>query len=559
MLRNFRREPSPREPLPWSPRTTGVRNRGVRNAGLFLVLGATLLEVDLSGQDLNVGLSTVRSHRLANVTIGNLGPQTNDRFAQALAAGDLDGDGLDDLAVGIPQDDGPIPAPVTNSGSVSVYFGAGGSGLAGAAPRRIAQAVSGFEVNDRHGHALAICDFDADGFADLAVGAIGEDIGAIDSAGAVLVYPGDAGGPVVETFAVFTQDTVGIGDAAEAGDAFGAALACGDFDADGFPDLAIGAPAEDVGAAVNAGWLVVLRGSASGLQAEGSHSLTQGGPEVADDPEPNDQFGASLAAGDFDGDGFDDLAVGVPGEELAAGAVHVLFGALAGLSGFESLYFTDASLGGLTESGDNFGLALAFGDFDADGFDDLAVGIPLETFASSGGPIVETGQVAVVRGSATPPGPVAYWAENNIHFPGASEANDRFGLALAVADFNGDGRADFAAGHSGETIDFAQDGGVTVMVGTADGPAPTAGRRLFVAGSDGFPGPPPPDSPGRELGRALAAGDFDGDGYADLAIGAPHETIEGIAGAGAVTVLPGALFADGFELELPFAPWAIDP
>ncbi|MBP9145436.1 MAG: FG-GAP repeat protein [Thermoanaerobaculia bacterium] len=518
-----------------------------------------MLAVELSGQDLNVGLSPVRSHRLANVTIGDLGPQTNDRFAQALAAGDLDGDGFDDLAVGIPQDDGPLAAPVANSGGVSVYFGAGDTGIAGAPPRRIAQSGSGYEVNDRHGHALAICDFDGDGFADLAVGAPGEGLGAIDAAGAVFVYPGDAGGPVVGAFALFTQATVGIADTAEAGDAFGAALACGDFDNDGFADLAIGAPSEDVGAAVNAGWVAVLRGSAAGLSATGTHTFTQGGPDVADDPEPNDQFGASLAAGDFDGDGFADLAIGVPGEELSAGAVHVLFGALAGLTGFESLDFTDATLGGLTEAGDNFGLTLAFGDLDGDGFHDLVVGIPLETFASSGGPIVETGQVAVVRGSVTPPGPVSYWAENNIHFPGASEGNDRFGLALAVADFNGDGRADFAAGHSGEAIGFAQDGAVTVMVGTADGPAPTAGRRLFAAGADGFPGPPPPGSPGRELGRALAAGDFDGDGYADLAIGAPHETIEGVTGAGTVTVLPGAQFADGFEHEVPLAPWAIDP
>src|SRR5690606_6685485 len=100
----------------------------------------------------------------------------------------------------------------------------------------------------------------------------------------------------------------------------------------------------------------------------------------------DESFGAALATGDFNNDGYDDLAIGVPGEDPAAGgtsavdggAASVLRGSASGLTGVTTQIRSQANLEGVHEHGDAFGYSLAAGDFDDDGFDDLAVGVPGE-------------------------------------------------------------------------------------------------------------------------------------------------------------------------------------
>jgi hypothetical protein len=515
--------------------------------GVFLSLCALFPAPSWSGQA--VGLSPIGAYRLENPPLqGDAGPQESDTFAATLARGDFNGDGYADLAVGVPRDDGPISVPISDSGSV-MYYPGGPTGPATIPARVLRQpAGSGLESGDRHGSALAACDFNHDGFDDLAVGAMGEDIGTIDGAGAVFVYPGTAGGPENSGFLLLTQDTADIPDQAEANDAFGAALACGDFDADGFDDLAIGSPGERIGTVDLAGWIVAIPGSATGLVAAAAMAFSQADPLIFSGPEIGDQFGSSLAVGDLDGDGFDDLAIGSRGEDDFAGCTHVLFGSPADLIASGSMVLSDERLGGLSEAGDQLGMSLAIGDFDADGFDDLVLGIPHETFNSITGVVPRTGQVVVVYGHAALPalGRIEYWAENNIFLPGTSEAEDHFGEALAVGDFDGDGYADLAVGHPGEEIVAPYDGAVTVMSGSAAGLNENRGR-LFLPAAEGVPGPPPGQSFDRSFGAALAAGDLDRDGHGDLVIGAPFEFIDGLESAGSATLLFGALFADGFE------------
>ena len=122
--------------------------------------------------------------------------------------------------------------------------------------------------------------------------------------------------------------------------AAGAAQVHGDFNGDGIADLAIGVPNEDVGTIADAGAVNVLYGTATGLSSATNQIWTQNSLGIVGDvSEDFDLFGFALAAGDFNGDGFDDLAVGVVGEDVAvfmgtvanAGAINVLYGSANGL------------------------------------------------------------------------------------------------------------------------------------------------------------------------------------------------------------------------------------
>jgi hypothetical protein len=250
--------------------------------------------------------------------------------------------------------------------------------------------------------ASAEADFDNDGLADLAVGVPREGVGGTDLAGAVNVLPGSPTGPTGAGSQQWFQGGGGVPDTAEPLDFFGTALAAGDFNNDGFGDLAIGAPGEDVGTITQAGAVNVLYGSASGLAAAGGQFFSQDTAGVLGSAEAKDGFGSALGVSDFDNDGFADLAVGVPSEGLGAltqaGAVNVLYGSAGGLTATGNQQFLQGVGGvlGTAEIGDEFGFALTSGDFNTDGFGDLAIGVPLEDIGTR----FDAGGINVLYGSA---------------------------------------------------------------------------------------------------------------------------------------------------------------
>ena len=426
---------------------------------------------------------------------------------------DFNGDGFDDLAIGVP---GEGIRGAALAGAVNILYG-GTGGLAGT-NQLLTQGNP--EAVDLFGLAVAKGDFNADGFTDLAVGAPSEDVGAAGLAGAVNVFYGSAAG-LPATSQVRLQGNP------ENSDRFGSALDAGLFNDDDVLDLAVGAPGETVGGRPDAGAVSVFYGSAAGLPAT-SQGLFQGNPEQGD------RFGATLVAGFFNADQ-GDLAVGAPGEDVGtaggAGAVSVFSGAPGGLPATSQV-----RLQANPEVGDQFGAALAAGFFSGSIFSDLAVGAPTETLGGT----ADAGAVSVFLGSAIQlSGTAAQTLVQGSGVGGTAEAGDEFGSALAAGFFDA-GPSDLAIGAPFEDLGATSNAGaVNVVYGSNTG---LVGRNQTL--TQNSPGVVGTAESGDLFGAALARGiflnNFNGDDFADLAIGAPGEDVGTAADAGAVNVQYGS-------------------
>jgi hypothetical protein len=325
----------------------------------------------------------------------------------------------------------------------------------------------------------------------------------------------------------------------------------GDFNGDGFADLAIGAPREYVGTVSRAGAVHVLYGASAGLSGSGSQLWHQDVAGIEETAETNDHFGSSLAAGDFNGDGFVDLAIGVSRESFGAqglGVVHVLYGTSTGLTASGSQLW-DKDVAGIegTAGEDGFGGSLAAGDFNGDGFADLAVGAPATTVGPSYN--AGAGAVSVIYGSPTGLSAAGnqYWTQDTAGIKGMPCREDLFGAALAAANFGRAAQDDLAIGIPDEGLgargeDPACDrqlysaGVVNVIYGSSAG-LTASGNQLWHQNRSGIKGTAGTND---QFGGALAAANFGRGAHADLAVGAPSDTLGQIRWAGAVNVIYGS-------------------
>jgi hypothetical protein len=364
----------------------------------------------------------------------------NDKFGTSVASiGDLDGDGIGDMAVGAPSQTG---AP--SAGSVQVLFmNANGTVKSS---QKIGFNIGGGPAladGDYFGHSVAaIGDLNGDGIMDLAVGASKDDTGGYIT-GAVYVLFMKANGTVNSSQKIAAG--VGGGPALAAGDRFGSSLAAvGDLDGDGIGDLAVGAVSDDTGGNYR-GAVHVLFMNAGGTvkSSQKIASGTGGGPVLND----FDVFGVSTAAlGDLDGDGVTELAVGAMFDDTGGagrGAAYVLF--LNANGSVKSSQKIASGIGGapVLADGDYFGSSVAtLGDLDGDGVTDMAVGAYRDDTGGSG-----RGAVHVLFLNAD--GTVKE-STRIAHATGGGPAlvdDDRFGSGVAaVDDLDGNGVIELAVG-----------------------------------------------------------------------------------------------------------------
>ena len=372
--------------------------------------------------------------------------------------------------------------------------GAGRGGVAVVGSERVSVAEP--QANERFGAAIASADFDRDGFADLAVGAPDHNTGGRARVeGAVTTLYGSRSGldrrnMVSEPGSRFPFRFA----------RFGAALAAGDLNGDGYADLAIGVPGGDAlpDEARGSGTVRVLFGGDDGLRK--GRTLRRPRSSLG-------RFGSVLAVGDVNGDDREDLITGAPGVPAASVPGHVSFcaGTDAGPRRCEMLTELE---GGPT--------ALAVGDVTGDGLGDVVAGIPVDDYPLYLGAPAPAGSVVLWPGGRRGPKERSVTiTQDTDNVAGNDQAGDQFGAAIAVAHLDGDPFADVVVGTPGE--DEAV-GRVTVIYGSRDG-LPTAEGPIYAQDTVSVQGRL---TPGHRFGAAVALLGAGGDGRRpDLLVTAP--------------------------------------
>lgn len=261
-----------------------------------------------------------------------------DNVTNDLVAGDLTGDGVDDLVA--TQEHGPY------GNQPALVLKGGGGGLTEAPDGKLPE-----------GDAAVIGDVDKDGHGDLVVERAAKPEGPEHSSRIEVVY-GDENG-LSDRHDVLDQDSKGIpGKKKQKDNEWGSALDVGDTDGDGYADVAVGNPGEKVDGEYHAGSVTLLKGGPRGLSGEDARSFDVATDGIAGKPQDSVKFGLDVALRDLDSDGHKDLATGAP-DMNGHGRVHVLPGTKNGVTAHGTTSFTAKDVSGLPKNEELFSLDMA--------------------------------------------------------------------------------------------------------------------------------------------------------------------------------------------------------
>ena len=471
-----------------------------------------------------------------------------------ITSGDFNGDGIDDLAIGAPLADGPGESR-PDAGEVYVIFGgdyAPGTAFdaAGTDFTPVNATIFGKSPSAFFGAALAAGDVDGDGIDDLVIGAPQQDVGLaaprVDAGEAYVVLGSGALAASIDLATALPYLTV---QGASANDQLGMGVATGLVNADGLADLVIGAPFGDgpgVGARMDGGEVAVIFSTTGtrDLAAVPPDSLLFGG-------EAGDNFGMSVAAGDFDGDTFADVvtaarfADGPANGRTDAGEVYVFRGAAA-LPAIQDVVAGTHDLILLGGAFDNFG-SVAVADLNGDGLGDVVAGGPGNSghvVAFLGRPLPGPGALTLDVTAAVPQVELNWLGFFNPVF-----GSSGLGFEVTASDLDADGALDVVTSASNWETPIGTTGAILAVVDP-----PLAIGSVTSYSLDPTIGPLPEVTIMRPVGAssplgAVGIGDFDHDGFDDLATAIPGMS----SGAG------GSRFAGGLAFVYFAGPGALVP
>jgi hypothetical protein len=467
------------------------------------------------------------------------------------SAGDFNGDGIDDILIGATQAD---PNSLSEAGETYLVYGGTSIGSSGIFELSSLDGTNGFVLNGitafyYSGMSVSSAgDFNGDGYGDILIGASAADPNGISDAGETyLVY----GGASIGSSGIFELSSLDgtngfVLNGITAGDRSGYSVSsAGDFNGDGYDDILIGAHKSDPNGISEAGETYLVYGGtaigSSGIFELSSLDGTTG--FVLNGITAGDFSGYSVSsAGDFNGDGYDDILIGAyksdPNGISDAGETYLVYGGTAigssGIFELSSLSGTNGFvLNGIADDWSGYSVSSA-GDFNGDGYDDILIG----AMQGDQNGVSGAGETYLVYGGTSVDGSSGIFelsslSGTNGFVLNGVDADDHSGWSVSSAgDFNGDGYDDMLIGVPVADPNGISAAGETYLVygGTSVGSSGIF-ELSSLNGTNGFVlnGVDAVDFSGMSVS---SAGDFNGDGYADILIGAYQGRPNGIYAAG---------------------------